>query len=105
MTLVVTDVTDGREHCTEITGFSQATHTLTFHALPVALEAGDLYRIEGYPLLPETAATVSENEASIQLTPTNATATPGRRVLVYRADFGTDAEEVICSFRILPSSP
>jgi hypothetical protein len=104
MTIVVTDATDGREYCTEVTAFSQATHTLTFNALPIAVEQGDTYRLEGYPLLPETAATVSGNEAGIQLTPGNATGLPGRRVLVYRADFGTDAEEVICRFRVLPSS-
>ena len=104
MTVVVTDASDDREYCTEVTGFTQATHTLTFNALPIAVEQADRYRIEGYPLLPQTTPSVSDNEAGIQLTPGNATAVPGRRVLVYRADFGTDAEEVICRFRVLPST-
>jgi hypothetical protein len=104
MTIVVTDASDGREYRTEVTAFAQASHTLTFNALPVAVDAGDPYRIEGYPLLPESAASVSENEASVQLTPADATGRPGRRILVYRADFGTDGEEVICRFRVLPST-
>jgi hypothetical protein len=104
MTIVVTDASDGREYRTEVTAFVQATHTLTFNALPIAVEAGDQYRIEGYPFLPESAASVSENEASVQLTPSDATGRPGRRILVYRADFGADAEEVICRFRVLPST-
>ncbi len=103
MTLVVTDASDSREYRTEVTDFDQASHTLAFYALPIAVAEADAYRLEGYPLLPQTAATVSENEASIQLTPADATGTPGRRVLVYRADFGTDAEEAVGTFRVLPS--
>jgi hypothetical protein len=104
ITLVITDASDACEHRTEVTDFDQATHTLTFHALSIAVAEGDRYRLEGYPLLPQTSATVSGNEGSIQLTPTNATGVPGRRVLVYRADFGVDAEEAVAAFRILPSS-
>jgi hypothetical protein len=105
MTIVVIDATDQREYRTEVTAFANATHTLTFHALPIAVTEGDAYRIEGYPLLPETAATVSENEGSILLTPSNALGTPGRRVLVYHADFGTESEEVVCTFQVRPSTP
>jgi hypothetical protein len=104
VTLVVTDATDGREYATDVTGFEQATHTLTFYSLPVSTEAGDTYRLEGYPLLPQTAATISDNEAAVQLTPADATGTPGRRVLVYRADFGADSEEALATFRVLPST-
>jgi hypothetical protein len=104
MTLVVTAASDGREYRTEVTDFDQATNTLTFYPLPIAVAEGDAYRIEGHPLLPQTAATISENEAGIQLTPEDATGTPGRRVLIYRADFGTDSEEVVATFRVLPST-
>jgi hypothetical protein len=104
MTLVVTDVSDDREYVTEVTAFDQATHTLTFYSLPVTVAEGDRYRIEGYPLLPQTPATISGNEASVQVTPSDVTGTPGRRTLIYRADFGTDSEEVVATFRLLPST-
>jgi len=104
MTLVVTDASDAREYRSEVTGFEQETNTLTFYALPIAVAEGDAYRIEGHPLLPQTAATVAGNEASIQLTPDDATGSPGRRVLVYRADFGTDSEEAVGTFSVLPST-
>jgi hypothetical protein len=104
VTLVVTDQTEGRQYATEVTAFDRDAHTLSFYALPVAVSEGDTYRLEGYPLLPETAAAVSGNEGSVQLTPADATGTPGRRVLVYRADFGTDSEEVVGTFRVLPST-
>lgn len=104
MTLVVTDASDGQEYETEVTDFDQATGAFTFYAIPAAVTAGDRYRLEGYPLLTETAATISDNEASVQLTPSNVTGTPGRRVLVYHADFGTDAQEVVCRFRVLASN-
>ena len=104
MTLVVTDASDGREYLTEVTAFHQATHTLIFYPLPIAAGAGDRYRIEGYPLLPETPALLSENEAGVPLTPSDATGAPGRRVLVYRADFGGDSEAVVGIFRVLPST-
>ncbi len=103
--IVVVDATDNREYRTEVADFVSATHTLTFYALPLAVAEGDGYRLEGYPVLPQTAATLSENEGSIQLTPSNALGTPGRRVLVYHADFGADSEEVVCTFRVLPSAP
>ena len=102
LSLVVTKADDGREYRTEVTGFVQATHTLTFYGLPASVAAGDGYRLEGYPLLPRTAAARDANEGSIQLTPSNATGTPGRRVLVYHADFGDDSEAVVCAFRVLP---
>jgi len=104
MTLVVTDASDSREYRTEITEFEEASGTLTFYALPISVAEGDRYRIEGYPVLPQTAATISGNEASVQLTPDDATGTPGRRVLVYRADFGADSEEAVGAFRVLPST-
>jgi hypothetical protein len=104
MTLVVTDASDDREYRTEVTDFDRAAHVLTFYPLPIAVAEGDGYRLEGYPLLPQTLAAVSGNEASIQLTPADATGTPGRRVLVYRADFGADCEEVVATFRVLPST-
>ncbi len=104
MTLLVTDADDGREYRTEITDFEQSTGTLTFYSLPAAVAASDEYRIEGYPLLARTAASISGNEASVQLTPTTGLGTPGRRTLVYHADFGTDSEEVVCRFRVLPST-
>lgn len=104
ITLVVTDATDDREYWTEITAFDQTTHTLTFYALPIAVTEGDHYRIAGYPLLPQTPATISGNQGSVQLTPSDATGTPGHRVLVYRADFGSDSEEVVATFQVLPST-
>jgi len=104
MTLVVTCAADGREYSTEVTGSDQASGTLTFYELPSAVAEGDRYRLEGHPLLPRTAATVAGNEGSIQLTPANGTGTPGRRVLVYRADFGTDSEEAVAALRVLPST-
>jgi len=104
MTLVITDASDSREYRAEVTDFEGASGTLTFYELPIAVAAGDAYRIEGYPLLPQTAATVSGNEASVQLTPDDATGTPGRRVLVYRADFGADSEAAVAFFRVLPST-
>jgi hypothetical protein len=104
MTLVVTDASDSREYRTEVTDFDQASHTLTFYELPIAIAEGDAYRLEGYPVLPQTDAALSGNEASIQLTPADATGTPGRRVLVYRADFGSDSEEAVFIFRVLPST-
>ena len=103
--MVVIDATDNREYRTQVTDFVRTTHTLTLHALPIAVEAGDAYRLEGYPVLPRTAATTSGNEGRVQLTPSTALGTPGRRVVVYHADFGDDSESVICTFRVLPSAP
>jgi len=103
--VVIVDATDDREYRTEVVDFVGATHTLTFYALSIPVAEGDTYRIEGYPVLPRTDAGISGNEGSIQLTPSNALSTPGRRVLIYHADFGTDSEEVVCTFRVLPSAP
>jgi hypothetical protein len=103
--IVIVDASDGREYRTEVTAFVSATHTLTFYALPITVAEGDSYRIEGYPVLPRTDASTSGNEGSIQLTPSDALGTPGRRVLIYHADFGTDSEEVVCTFSVLPSAP
>lgn len=104
MTLVVTDATDDRDYRTEVTDFDHASHSFTFYPLPIVVAAGDRYRIEGYPLLPQTCAAIFGNQASVQLTPSDVTGTPGRRVLVYRANFGSDSEEAIATFEVLPST-
>jgi hypothetical protein len=103
--IVIVDATDDREYRTEVADSVAATHTLTFYALPISVAEGDTYRIEGYPVLPRTDASISGNEGSIQLTPSTGLGTPGRRVLIYHADFGIDSEEVVCTFRVLPSAP
>jgi len=99
--ITIITAADGREYQSAVVGFEAASHTLTFYALPAAVAAGDQYRLGGYPLVPETIAAPWDNEASVELTPTDALGTVGRRVLVYRADFGSDAEEAVGAFNVL----
>lgn len=102
LSLVVEEATSGQEYRTEIT--ASAAGALTFGALPVAVEAGDRYTIEGYPLVPQTAAAVAGNVVSYQVTPQNGvTARPGRRVIVWTMDFSTDIFEQIWELDVLPS--
>ena len=67
----------------------------------MAVAEDDAYRIDGYPLLPQEAATMSGNEGSVQLTPSDALGNAGRRVLIYHTDFGTDSEDIRCEFDVL----
>lgn len=103
--LELTRAADGQVYLTEVADWDVATHTLTFHALPITPAAGDTYKLRGYPVYPRAAATLAANQGSVQLTPADATGQPGRRVLVYHADFGTDSEEVVGTFRVREAAP
>jgi len=104
LSLVVEDATTGQEYRTEVTAFAADTDTLTFGLLPYVVAAGDRYTIEGYPLVPQTAATMAGNVISYQVTPENGvTARPGRRVIIWTVDFGTDTFEQVWELEVLPS--
>lgn len=86
---------------TEVTGFEGGT--LTFRAVPVEVSSGTPYEIMGFPVLPLTDAALAGNKGQVRVGPSDVTATPGRRVLIYRADFGDDALEARAEFSVLPS--
>jgi len=77
----------GTTYKTEVTDFDQGDTKLTFREIPVAVAAGDRYRLEGYPLLVAATVSVSANLSTITVSPSNATRYPGRRNLILRVTF------------------
>ena len=95
----VTDATDDHAEQSYITDFVAATDTLSFGTLSFTVAAGDTYRILGKPVLGQAACTVSGNEMSRSVGPSDATARPrvlhGYLVATYSA---TDVQT--CDFRV-----
>ena len=100
VTLEVRDDTTDERYRTKCTASTASTTTLEVQGLPFATAVGDTYVFDGYPLLTETAAGMSTNQGTITLTGSDATMYSGRRLLVYHADYGTDAEDQTFEFEV-----
>lgn len=102
----VTDITNGHQEQTCITDFAHDTGTLTFGALSFTVAAGDTYRILGTPVLTQQAATVSTNEVSWAVSPSDATTRP-RTLKGYITVTFSASDIVTCAFtvEVVPTMP
>ncbi len=83
----------GKTYASVVTGFvGSTTNEITFNEIPVAVAEDDTYTLEGYPVMPRTAATITDNDVSKQITGSDATARPGKMRSVWHIDFGTDSQ-------------
>lgn len=102
----VTDATNGYREQTRITDFDHTTGTLTFGALSFAVAAGDTYKIVGTPIVTQQAATVSTNETSWTVSPSDATSRPrslkGYAVVTFSA---SDIVTCLLTLDVVPTMP
>ncbi len=106
--LRLTKATTGHVYTMRVLDFAAGVFTLT--PCPEAIASGDTYELIGYPLLVQTAITPVANKGSVTVGPNDATAYakyqgegPGRRAIIYRADFGTDEETLVAVFTVHPA--
>lgn len=88
---------------TEVQDYASGTQTFTIPHGPAAPEADDTYELPAYPLLPQTAASLSTNQGSYTVSSSDLLGYAGDRVIIYRADFGDEELEQVFYLRVMPS--
>lgn len=85
---------DGVSYTTTVTDFVQSTHTLTFHAIPVATTTSSAYVLAGYPLLVTGALTPTDNAVTIDVSPSDVTARACTANVILTSEFDDGETEV-----------